>query len=70
MEKAVIKPDVMRYHIDKKLDQKKLDKHVRKNLHDNQGCPLIPIHKMDPIYHQQMQDVLNSKSARPKEQSW
>lgn len=25
---------------------------------------------MDPIYHQQMHDVLNTKSARPKEQSW
>ena len=50
MLKTGIRPKVIEKPKVRKLNQQTLDKHVSKN-NDNQGCPLLPIHKMDPIYH-------------------
>jgi len=51
MMKTGIRPLVVEKPKIKKLDQKHIDKEVSKTKLDNQGCPLLPIHKMDPIYH-------------------
>ena len=52
MLKTGIRPRVIEKPKVRKLTQKIIDKQIKKNSLDNQGCPLLPIHKMDPIYHQ------------------
>ena len=70
MEKSVIRPEVTPKLAPKKMDQKQIDSHLKKINKSNQGCPLIPIHKLEPIYANKMQDVLKEPSARPKEKNW
>ena len=65
MEKSFIKPDVVRSPKTTRIDQKMIDGHLKKNEFDNQGCPLLPIHKLDPIYQNRMQDVLKEPNERP-----
>ena len=70
MEKSVIKPEVIEKPVPKKMDQKLIDAQLKKNQNNNQGCPLIPIHKLEPIYANKMKDVLRERSVRPKEKNW
>jgi len=54
----------------KRMNQKSVDSHLKKNKRNNQGCPLIPVHKLEPIYANKMNDVLKERIQRPKEASW
>lgn len=73
MERSAIKPDVVsktKAAMPKKMNQKSVDSHLLKNKRNNQGCPLIPVHKLETIYANKMNDVLKERIKRPKEASW
>ena len=68
--KTGIRPHVVEKTKAHKLNQKVVDQHIQKHSLDNLGCPLLPIHKMDTIYNQQMLTNIHTPAQRPKEKSW
>ena len=70
MLKTSIRPHVNEKTQVRKMNQSTIDKHIVKNRLDNQGYPLLPVHKMDPIYNQQMLTHHKSPSPRPQEKNW
>jgi hypothetical protein len=47
MEKSIIRPEVIKSPKTTKIDQKIIDGHLKKNEKDNEGCPLLPIHRQE-----------------------
>ena len=73
MEKTLIRPEQSNASIKRvknKVDQPELESQIKKNIKDNEGCPLLPIHKLDKIYQNRMQDYLKEPIKRPKERNW